>query len=437
MRSARGGGRRVDGQEAGAHHPPAGPHAEPAVDHARQRGVAEQARAGLRRVGLNLLYLVPGHVGGSEVYAKELLAALHALAPGLELVVYCAPEARAALAATPWARAAALVAAPVPSRNKPARFLLEQTWLPTRAARDRVQLLHSLGTTAPVLGRVPSVVTVLDLIYHHVPGTFPPASRLGLELIVPLAARRAAAVIAISQAGRDDIAGTLAIAPERVAVSPLGLGVSDAPARTAPEVLRARYALGAEQAVILCASAALPHKNLERLITSVARLAPVHDVVLVLVGHAGRDTERLAAHARRAGVGERVRLTGWIERADLEGLYNLARVFAYPSLIEGFGMPLLEAMARGVPVASSNAAALAEVGGDAAEYFGPHDVAAMAAAIARLLDDETRRRELIARGRARAREFTWERCARDTLAVYRRVAAAGTWRPLVRETPRL
>jgi glycosyltransferase involved in cell wall biosynthesis len=377
---------------------------------------------GLRRIGLNLLYLVPGRVGGSEVYANELLAALHALAPELDLVVYCAPEARDALAAMPWAHAASFVSAPVASRNKPARFLAEQTWLPARAARDHVQLLHSLGTTAPALGRVPSVVTVLDLIYHHVPSTFPLASRLALELVVPLAARRAAAIVAISQAGRDDIATTLAIGPERVAVTPLGLGVSEVRARTAPEVLRARYTLRPEQEVILCASAALPHKNLERLITCVAQIAPTHDVALILVGHAGRDTERLTAHAQRAGVGERVRLTGWIERADLEGLYDLARVFAYPSLIEGFGMPLLEAMARGVPVASSNAAALTEVGGDAAEYFEPLDVAAMAVAITRLLEDETRRGELIARGRSRAREFTWERCARDTLAVYRRVA---------------
>ena len=313
----------------------------------------------------------------------------------------------------------------MPSHNKPARFVLEQTWLSARAIRDRVQLLHSLGTTAPVLGRVPPVVTILDLIYHHVPSTFPLASRLGLELIVPLAARRADAIIAISQAGSDDVAATLAIAPEQIAVAPLGFGVSDAPAPTAPEVLRSRYALNDEQAVILCASAALPHKNLERLITSISQLAPAHDVVLVLVGHSGRDTERLSAHARRAGVSERVRLTGWIERSDLEGLYELARVFAYPSLIEGFGMPLLEAMARGVPVASSSAAALAEVGGDAAEYFDPLDVSTMAGAIARLLDEETRRGELIALGRARARTFTWERCARDTLAVYRRIACAG------------
>jgi glycosyltransferase involved in cell wall biosynthesis len=381
-------------------------------------------RMGLRRIGLNLLYLVPGRVGGSEVYANELVRSLHALAPDLELVVYCAPEARAARAAEPWARAASLRAAPTPSANKPARFLVEQSWLPARAARDRVQLLHSLGTTAPALGRVPSVVTVLDLIYHHVPSTFPLASRLGLELIVGLGARRAAAVIAISDAGRDDIAATLAIAPERIAVTPLGLGATDAPARTTAEILRARYRLREETAVILCVSAALPHKNLERLIASVARIAPAHDVTLVIVGHAGRDSERLAAHARSAGVGDRVRLTGWIERADLEGLYAMARVFAYPSLIEGFGLPLLEAMSRGVPVASSNASALVEVGGDAAEYFDPLDVAAMAGAIARLLVDEARRGALIAAGRDRAAEFTWERCARATLAVYERVTAA-------------
>ena len=377
---------------------------------------------GLRRVGINLLYLVPGRVGGTEVYANELLAAIHTLEPGIELFVYCGPEAHAALAAKPWARGASLRVAPAHSANKPARFALEQTWLPARAARDRVQLLHSLGTTAPIVSRVPSVVTIHDLIDRHFPSTFPLRSRVGLKLVVGPAGRRAAAVITGSGAARDDIAAHLAIPPERIAIAPHGLGATDAPEHTAAQTLRSRYGLRPDTEVILCVSAALVHKNLERLIRSVAALAPTRDVTLVLAGHAGRESERLAAVARRAGIGERVHLTGWIERADLEGLYDLARVCAYPSLIEGFGLPLLEAMARGVPVASSNSAALVEVGGDGAEYFDPLDVASMAAAIAALLDDESLRGRLIAAGRARAREFTWERSARATLAVYERVA---------------
>src|ERR1700689_5297683 len=165
----------------------------------------------LHRLGVNVLYLVPGEVGGSEVYSRELLSAVRRLEPALELVVYCAPEAAEQLAGTDWGAAATLRIAPGRSRSKPLRAALEQTWLPLRARRDRVELLHSLGTTAPIFGSTPSVVTVLDLIFHHVPATFPTLSRAGLQLIVPRAARRAAAVVAISEYGREDVATELGV----------------------------------------------------------------------------------------------------------------------------------------------------------------------------------------------------------------------------------
>jgi glycosyltransferase involved in cell wall biosynthesis len=375
--------------------------------------------SGLERLGVNLLYLVPGRVGGSEVYARELLSALHRLEPGIELIVYCGPEAAPELAATDWGAAATLRPAPGPSNSKPLRAVIEQTWLPLRARADEIQLLHSLGTTAPMFAGVRSVVTVLDLIFHHVPSTFPPLSRAGLELIVPRAARRADAVIAISEYGRGDIAATIGIARDTIFVTHLGFGLSPVGARLAsPEPgLRRRLDLG-ESEVVLCVSALLAHKNLARLIDAFATIATERDAILVIAGHQGLAKDSLVARAAGEGIGDRVRITGWIERSDLEALYGIARLFAYPSLIEGFGMPILEAMARGVPVASSNAGALVEVGGRAAEFFDPRDTAQIALAITRLLDDEDRRGELVALGHQRAREFTWERCAASTLDVY-------------------
>src|SRR4051812_45845701 len=131
----------------------------------------------MKRLGINLLYLVPGEVGGSETAARSTLTALREVAPDLEAVVYCAPEARESLAAESWARAWELVESPVPSRSKPKRIGAEMTWLPRRARRDRVELLHSMGTTNPLVARVPTVVSVLDVIYHHYPETFPRAAR--------------------------------------------------------------------------------------------------------------------------------------------------------------------------------------------------------------------------------------------------------------------
>lgn len=376
-----------------------------------------------RRLGVNLLYLVPGEVGGSEIYARYLLSALRDVAPGLELVVYAGPEAVEVLAEEPWAKGAELVAAPVRSRAKPLRVAAELTWLPLRARRDRIDLLHSLGTTSPAVCPVPAVVTVLDLIYHHYPETFPRASRLGLRLVIPAGARRADRVIAISEAAKRDLVETLRLDPAKIDVVYLGAGqgggVEPAPERE----LRERFELG-EARLVLTVSAALRHKNLDRLVEAFALVARQQDARLVVVGHAGLDQHSLRERAAAAGVAERVRFTGWIDDRDLEGLYAAASVFAYPSLIEGFGMPVLEAMRRGVPVACSNVSALPEVAGNAAELFDPHDPAAIAAAIGRLLADDARREELIARGRRRVPEFTWERAARGTLESYRRALGA-------------
>ncbi|MGH2958448.1 MAG: glycosyltransferase family 4 protein, partial [Solirubrobacterales bacterium] len=141
--------------------------------------------------------------------------------------------------------------------------------------------------------------------------------------------------------------------------------------------------------------------------------------VLVVVGHAGLEQDNLRALADSLGISERVRFTGWIEQDELEGLYAAAEVFAYPTLREGFGLPVLEAMERGVPVACSNTTSLPEVAGDAAELFDPTDVDAIGSAIARILDSSELRESLIARGRAQASLFTWQRSATETIESYR------------------
>jgi glycosyltransferase involved in cell wall biosynthesis len=370
---------------------------------------------------VNLLYLVPGEVGGSEVYARRLLEAMHRLQPQRELVVYCGREALESLRAEPWAAAARFVVSPARSRVKPLRVAAELTWLPARVRRDGVQLLHSLGTTGPAICPVPSVVTVLDVIYHHFPETFPPASRIGLRIVVPLGARRADRVIAISEAGKREVAATLRLAADKIDVVHLGFGIGGEGAAVTPEEeLRRRHGLEGRE-LVLTVSSSLRHKNLSRLLEAFAQVEG--DATLVVVGHAGLDQDTLRAEAAQLGLGDRVLFTGWIDDADLEGFYAAATAFVYPSLMEGFGMPVLEAMRRGVPVACSNVSALPEVAGDAAELFDPRDPAAIAAAIGTLLRDSARRAELVRRGHERYPLFTWERAARETQGVYDRVLA--------------
>ncbi|MDO8210014.1 glycosyltransferase family 1 protein [Conexibacter sp. CPCC 206217] len=381
----------------------------------------------LRRVGLNLLYLVPGQVGGSEVYARELVGALGRARPELELLAFANDEGAPSLAQAGWPANVRIVRLPVRGANKPARIATELARLPLAARHHRVELLHSLGTTGPIVAGVPHVLSILDLIYAHYPETFPAAARLGLGAVVGPAARRADRVVTISEAVKRDVVQRLNVPAERVDAVLLGYGAERARATPAPPAaLRERFGLG-EGRVVLCVSAALVHKNLPRLIDAFAQLGPgFEDCRLVLVGHHGRDSEALREHAERAGVSDRIVQTGWIEADVLEGLYALASCCAYPSLHEGFGLPPLEAMVREVPLACSDATSLPEVVGDAAELFEPTDPRAIRDAIARLLTDPARAAELVASGRRRVGLFTWDRCAEGVLASYERALRPAT-----------
>ncbi|HEX2087279.1 MAG TPA: glycosyltransferase, partial [Solirubrobacteraceae bacterium] len=216
------------------------------------------------RIGLNLLYLVPGEVGGTEIYARHLVAALARLRPDDELVAFAGIEA------APTLRFDANVSVrrfPVRAASKPLRIAAEMSALPAAAARARVDLLHSLGTTSPLVTSCPRVVTIHDLIYEHFPATFPPASRLGLRALVGPGARRATRVHAISEFTKRDVMQRLRVPEERIDVVLNGYGIAPAERVTPEAELRERFGLGGDR-VVLCVSAALEHKNLPRLIAA-------------------------------------------------------------------------------------------------------------------------------------------------------------------------
>lgn len=379
----------------------------------------------LQHVGLNLLYLVPGEVGGSEIYAHQLVNALGRARPDVRFTVFCGREAAPSLRQVGWPDNVHVHRMPVDARNKPARVATEVFLLPGAAARAQVDVLHSLGTTSPpvVPGR-PSVVTILDLIYEAYPTTFPTTARWGLKALVGPAARRATRVITISAAVGDDVHARLRVPRERIVPVLLGRGMTIPDQVTPVDDVRERFGLG-DARIVLCVSAALAHKNLARLLEALTLLGADHENVrLVIAGRAALEHDALRATADRLGVADRVTFTGWIEDPDLEGLYAAASCCVYPSLYEGFGLPVLEAMTRGVPLACSNATSLPEVAGDAAVLFDPHDTAAIAAAVASLLADPERAASLVEAGLARAAAFTWERCAEGVIDVYQQALQA-------------
>ena len=370
-------------------------------------------------IGLNLVFLVPGETGGMEVAARELIPALLAAAPaGMRFTAFINREA-ALDADGPWGELLPAVTVPVNARNRVQWVLGEQTLLPWLARRAGVDLVHSMASTAPVWGRFRRVVTVHDLIYARFPEAHAGIRDKGMRVLVPWAVRRSDRVIADSQSTREDLIGLLGIGAERIDVVPLGLGRVRRQAPLPEREVRARFDLGGRP-VVLSLSAKRPHKNLLALIGALGRLSSDDRPVLVLPGYPTDHERELREHARALGLEGDVRFPGWISAEELEGLWALARVFAYPSLYEGFGLPVLEAMARGVPVVCSNASSLPEVAGDAALLVDPRDEPALAEAIGRLLEDPGLRERLCARGSERVREFTWERTARLTLESYAR-----------------
>ena len=369
-------------------------------------------------VGFNLLFLVPGETGGMEVYARELIPELVAAAPEARFTAFVNREAAAA-GGGPWGELIPMITVPVRARNRFEWVRGEQQLLPPLARRNRVELVHSLANTAPAWGAFRRVVTVHDLIYEIVPEARSGLRARGMRLLLPLAARRSDRVIVDARATSDDLHTRVGIASAKIDVVPLGIG---SPKRVAPlpEFDVRRWLEAGDQPIVLSVSAKQPHKNLPRLISALGAIPAEGRPLLVLPGYGTPHEDELRRRAEQLGLTDDVRLLGWVSAEQLEGLYAAAACFVFPSLYEGFGLPVLEAMARGVPVACSGRGSLLEVAGDAALLFDPESEQAIAAAIERLLSDVAEAERLRSAGRERAQRFTWSATAAGTIASYER-----------------
>jgi glycosyltransferase involved in cell wall biosynthesis len=374
------------------------------------------------RVGLNLVYLNE-KAGGAGTYARELVPAMLAAEPGLRLTAFVSREVPDDFRHAPWASEVEFVTFPVTvTHGPPGNFALSggAQWVatPLMALRRRLHVVHGLANIVPLLQpRAATVATLLDLIWLEFPKSMERSATVGMKLTALPSALRADRLIAISHAAKGDIVRRLGVDPERIDVTHLGVRLDELPAPAPEGELRRRLGLG-QRPVVLCVAQKREHKNLDNLVRAVAGLED--DAVLVLVGSPTPYEQRLRELASELGASERVLFCDWLSGPELEGLYALAACFVLPSLMEGFGLPLLEAMRRDVPVACSNASSMPEVAGDAALLFDPFDPGDMRGAISRLLAGGDRRERLIERGRERCRTFTWEGTAQATLEAYRR-----------------
>jgi glycosyltransferase involved in cell wall biosynthesis len=372
---------------------------------------------GSLRVALNLVFLTPGETGGMEVYARELATRL-AKIPGIDPIAIV-NELAAQDEEAPWSNLVEREIAPVDARDRKQWVLGEQVLVPRIAHRIGAALVHSLASTGPSRwsGGPPRVTTVHDLHYAVAPGAHFGLRALGMRVLVPAAIHGSRRVIADSNATKDDIVRLVGTPPERIDVVPLA--TAQPLVTPTPEgVLRLRLGLG-NRPILLCMAAKRPHKNIEGIIEALAGIPIERRPMLVVPGYKTEHQEKLERLASARAMLPDVRFPGWLSSADVEGLWAIARGHVFPSFYEGFGLPVLEAMRRGVPGACSSRGSLAEVAGDAALLVDPTSPAEIRTAIERLVNDESLRSQVIAAGKRRALMYSWEKTAEQTVASYR------------------
>ncbi len=287
--------------------------------------------------------------------------------------------------------------------------------------KERLDLFHAPATSVPLTYRGAAIVTVHDLAIYKWPKLFPGGQILSTKLVVPRSIRRAKRVIAVSEATKRDVKNLFHVADKKITVVYEGFQRE----RVGSSVIdvRQKYALGKYALFI---GTIEPRKNLVNLIKgfcSVANLPSMKKVELILAGAPGWKYGDVIRAIQQAKLGKRIRYLGYVQHQEKLQLIGHASVFVFPSLYEGFGLPVLEAMSLGTPVITSRVASLPEIAGTAAVFVNPHKFKEIGQAMVKVLGNANLRKRLIVEGQRRSSMFTWEATARETLRVYREVLA--------------
>jgi len=298
-------------------------------------------------------------------------------------------------------------------------------FVPRALRQHQVSLFHGINVAIPMTARLPRVATIHDLLSFRIPGTHYRLYEQYRRSLLPAVAQRAAGIVAVSESTRQDIVRFLGVPRERVTV--IYPGVAETLGRVSnPETLASvRQQLGLPDSFILAVGAVERQKRLEPLIQAAAQVICRGLVEgVVLAGEEGIGADCVHRAVSESGLEGRVRILGYVAEETLAALYTLARCCVYPSWYEGFGVPVLEAMACATPVITTNASSLPEVAGDAALLVTPGDVNELTGALERVLSDDQLRAEMVAKGLARARQFSWRTTAARHVELYRRILEA-------------
>lgn len=374
------------------------------------------------RIGIDA-HMVGHRETGNETYILELVKALVTLKTPLppELVIFVEPLGRSQLPAI-LENTAGVSVVDLPTTSAVRRLAWD--W-PRLARRYRLDLLH-LTYNAPLFSPCPLVVTVHDISFERHPEWFSQRDLTVLKTLVPRSVRKAARVITAAEFTRRELAAIYpTLEKTKIKVTPYAVGDNFRPVTDESRLARVREKYGTSPDFVLAVGNLQPRKNLMGLLEGFEQAVRTSNLPhkLVIAGQAGWQAEQFLNTVREKGLAERVVFTGFVPGEDLPALYSAARLFAYPSLYEGFGFPVLEAMACGTPVLTSNNTVLPEVAGEAACLVDARNSVQIGEALVRLLTNSEERARLSARGLDRATSFSWTKTALETFHIYEEVCA--------------
>lgn len=368
-------------------------------------------------IGINILFLIPGNVGGTEIYTRQILRSLAALDKRNRYFVFRNAETDSTIVpnqANFYDRPQNLRAT-----SRVRRLAYEQTVFLFALRRSRIDVLFNLGFTAPLLAWMPMVTTCYDFNYKHFARSWKLADLTVARILYPMSARRSAWIVCMSESVIRDLRRFYPWAENRITIIPHSCDAD-------LDIVRIRRASNPATAerFILAVSSVMPHKNYDNLFLAYARFRETHpDVGLVVVGVRGLSSASVEALRSDLGLETCIRITGWIDRVELLELFVRANALVYASRFEGFGIPILEALTGGIPLACSDIEPAREIAGSAARYFDPNDVDDISRALSDVMDDEALRARLSNEGFERSERYDARTNAEALINVFERISS--------------
>ena len=368
------------------------------------------------RIGINALYLLPGRVGGTEVYIRNLVKWLLKIDAENEYFIFINKESAGIF--EEFSPRLNIVMCPIHAQRRPVRVLWEQIALPMQIKKRNIDLLLSAGMTAPFLCPARSVLVLYDLQHVNQPWNFPKVFLFFLKALIYLSAKTSDSIITISEKVKGDIVKHYGIPPERVHAIHIGIDTGSFFIRKPAELKPVMDKYRLPSRFILYPAASLPHKNHERLLEAFKTVKKEEKTLkLLLTGARDYGYEEIEKKIKELDLKDDVIFMGWLPHEDMPAIYCASTLLIFPSLHEGFGMPVIEAFASGVPVVCSDIEPLKEIAEGAALFIDPYNPESIAEGILKVLNDGKLRQELIKNGLERAKKFRWEVLAEKTLSV--------------------